>query len=129
MISYERLFDVFFTGPLQIYTSYFIDDNLALSIFMRMTGACTIIYNLHNYLYLNQKRLQTNYFGWFTHAIDGKQQVHRLYNILVMYPIFLYVYKKYPTPLSPLFMLNILIGWIYNTLNYLKLNKSSISNL
>lgn len=121
MILHERLIDVFLTGPLQIYISFFIQDNNTLSIFMCLTGMCTILYNLHNYLYIDKKYIQTNYYGMFTHYQNGKQQLHRLYNILFMYPIFLYVYTNYDTPLSILFLLNIIIGWSYNTFNYIKI--------
>jgi hypothetical protein len=117
----ERLLDVYITGPLQIYMGLHIQDNPTLRFFMILTGICTILYNLHNYLYINKQSLTTNYYGFLTHSLHGKRQLHRLYNILVMYPIFYIVYQRYPTPLSILFLLNIIIGWIYNTTNFIKL--------
>lgn len=117
----ERLLDVFYTGPLQIYIGLQIPTT-PLRFFMVFTGICTILYNLHNYLYIDKKLIKTNYFNGFTHPVHGKYQWHRLYNLFVMYPIFLYVYYNYSkAALSNLFLLNIIVGWLFNAWNFVKL--------
>jgi len=96
-----------------------IHDNPPLRLLMVFIGVMTILYNLHNYLLLDVKQIIRNYFGWFTHRTQGKQQLHRLYNIFIMYPVFYYVYQRYPTQISTLFLLNIVIGFIYNLFNFI----------
>jgi hypothetical protein len=131
-MSCVRIIDVIFTGPLQIFVGYKIkSQNSFLSLFMIITGIFTILYNLHNFCYINMLCISRNYFGIFTHPIHGKQQWHRLYNIFVMYPLFFIVYLNYPieTPFMELLLLNILIGFGYNAYNWFILHKSEISKL
>ena len=82
-----RLVDVFISGPLQIYISTFL--NGFLKWFMLITGISNILYNGHNWLYFNN--YIKNYITPIT-TIHGKTQVHRAYNLLIMYPIFLYIF-------------------------------------
>ena len=116
-MNYSRLADVFITGPLQLYTSLHIKNNAMLRVWLMVTGIMTIVYNLHNYLLLDSKSTNTNYFGWFTHPVHGKQQLHRLYNLVIMYPLFTYIYKTQNASL--LFLLNILVGFSFNLVNFL----------
>lgn len=115
-----RLIDVFITGPLQIYTGLYIQDDIWLRRIMVGIGISTILYNLHNYLVVDERWI-SNRLGPFTHDTNGKTQIHRLYNLSIMYPLFMYVYINYPTPLSKLFLLNIVIGFMFNLRNFISL--------
>lgn len=117
-----RLFDVFLTGPLQIYVGAHVNDNLILRVCMVGCGVMTILYNLHNAMYIDTRLLRSNYFGSFTNPRNGKTQLHRMYNLIVMYPIFYYVYKTYPTKVSVLFLLEIVVGFLFNLYNFIKLS-------
>jgi hypothetical protein len=81
---------------------------------MIITGLGTIIYNGHNYLYINRDIIDKSIP--LVHNIQGKYQIHRLYNILIMYPIFNYIYNttKIPQPLKKLFRINMILGFLYN---------------
>lgn len=120
--KYLRLYDVFFSGILFIYISTII-ENILLKIFMMITGIMTIAYNLNNLMYLDYKKINKSYFGRLT-TQQGKTQIHRLYNIIIMYPIFVYVYMQIPEEYSiirTLFMIDIVGGIIYNGYYYLTL--------
>ena len=113
-----RLFDVFLLGPLDIVISKYI-ENVYLKIFMIYTGVTNILFNGYNYLYL-EKKIFKKQDNWFLNLIiddeHGKTQPHRLYNLLIMYPIMFYIYKKIKLPkiLSILLVTKIIIGFIYN---------------
>ena len=108
-----RLLDVLCTGPIQLLVSKYVDNDL-LKLFMIITGLGTIIYNGHNYLYINRDIIDKSIP--LVHNIQGKYQIHRLYNILIMYPIFNYIYNttKIPQPLKKLFRINMILGFLYN---------------
>lgn len=78
---------------------------------MIITGIMSIIYNGSNYLNIKNQ---------FTHHKIGKSQWQRLYNIIIMYPIFLYVYLYYPLPkyLEVILLWDIILGTLYNSYNF-----------
>lgn len=122
-VYYSRLVDVFIDGPLQIYIGTLLPDTF-LKYFMILTGLCSIIFNGHNFLYLNAKVLSQPLIP-LVHPTDGKYQLHRVYNLLVMYPLF-YIVSQKPQVLNSgwvhtLFMINIIIGFIYNLFSFIKL--------
>lgn len=116
----SRLVDVFLTGPLQVYMGTRVRDVMLLRTFMVVTGVLTIAYNLHNYLYLEQGVIR-NQLGALTHPVHGKRQWHRAYNLVVMYPVFYYVYVHYPSNVSFPFLINIILGFAYNLYNFVKI--------
>lgn len=116
------MYDVLIEGLLYIYISTII-DNIILKIFMMIFGIMTIVYNLNNLMYLDYKKINKSYFGRLT-TQQGKTQIHRLYNIFVMYPIFIYIYTQIPEDyriIRTLFMIDIVGGLIYNGYYYLTL--------
>lgn len=110
-----RLVDVFLFGPLQIIVGIQV-KNIVLKLFMILTGVMNILFNGHNYLYFDNRIDKVPVLKPFVNDTQGKFQAHRLYNLLVMYPIFLYVYATTPLPkwLASLFLLNIVIGFGFN---------------
>jgi len=117
---YARLYDVCFEGFLQIYIGTLMRDEY-LRWFMIIVGTMNIIYNLNNLMYLDLGVINRSYFGVLT-TKNGKTQMHRLYNILIMYPIFAYVYTQIPkenATIKALFALDIMVGIIYNAYYFL----------
>ena len=106
-----RIVDVFISGPLQIYVSTFLKG--FLKWFMLITGIMNIIYNGHNVLFFNN--YIKNYIKPIT-TVHGKTQIHRIYNIIIMYPIFLYIilYCKLPRYIIILLLINMIVGFSYN---------------
>jgi hypothetical protein len=114
-----RLIDVFFTGPLQILISSYM-KNVFLKYYMLIVGISNIIYNGHNYLLFDEK-IKSPYLPLpilksLIYPKYGKTQMHRIYNLLIMYPIFTYIvlFTKLPYILSILLTINIFIGFFYN---------------
>jgi hypothetical protein len=126
-----RLFDVFVSGPLQIIISTYITrPSLSLlRYFMLITGILNIIYNGHNFLFFDSVLKQPlPILNKFIHLKNGKFQLHRLYNLFIMYPIFIYVLLNIGMPfeLQILLLINIVIGFLYNLfyfINYTSLYK------
>ena len=124
-----RLVDVFITGPLQIVVSSYITTSPLLRYFMLITGILTILYNGHNFLLFNSTiKKPLPIVEKFIDLKNGKYQSHRLYNLIVMYPIFTYVLIKIPMPLELriLFLINITFGFLYNLLDYKKIQRSQL---
>lgn len=121
-ITEIRIIDVFITGPLQIYISLFL-KNVFLKYFMLLTGILNIAFNGYVYLLENKfiKR-KHRYLKYFI-TEDGKTQIHRLYNLIIMYPIFLYIllHFKLSNFIQFAFSMNIIIGFIYNLYNFILL--------
>jgi len=115
-----RLLDIFLTGPIQLIVAYYV-KNIYLRLFMIITGIGTILYNLHNYLYLDINKISKplEILRSFV-TINGKTQYHRVYNIAIMYPIFYYIYRTVYLPnwIQYIFVIEIIIGTLYN-LHYL----------
>ena len=107
-----RIVDVFISGPLQIYVSTFLKG--FLKWFMLITGIMNILYNGHNVLFFNN--YIKNYIKPIT-TVHGKTQIHRIYNIIIMYPIFLYIilYCKLPRYIIILLLINMIVGFSYNS--------------
>ena len=115
-----RLIDVFITGPLQIIVSNYITIS-SLRYFMLITGILNIIYNGHNFLVFDSiLKEPLPILNKFIHVKHGKYQLHRLYNLLIMYPVFIYVLLNIVMPfeLRILFFINIVIGFLYNLFYY-----------
>jgi hypothetical protein len=120
-----RLVDVFFSGPLQIIVSNYIIKTPLLRYFMLFTGILSIIYNVHNFLLFNSTLKQPlPILNKFIHLKNGKYQLHRLYNLIIMYPIFIYVLLNIvmPIELRILLLINIVFGFVYNLFYYLTLS-------
>ena len=122
----HRLIDVFLSGPLQILVSQYITNNNVLFYFMLITGILTILYNAHNFLLFNSTlKHPIPLLKKFVHKKNGKTQLHRMYNLVIMYPIFTYVLLNISMPLQiRIFLLiNIIIGFSYNLFYYKKINE------
>ena len=122
-----RLVDVFVSGPLQILISTYITRSPLLRYFMLITGIFNIIYNTDNYLLFNSTLKQPlPILKPFVHFENGKTQLHRLYNLIIMYPIFIYVLLNIVMPIEVriLFLINIVIGFLYNLFYYIKFSRN-----
>jgi len=119
-----RILDIFISGPLQIYVSLFL-KNIFLKYFMLMTGILNIAFNGYVFLLENKFiKKKHRYLKYFI-TEDGKRQIHRLYNLTIMYPIFLYIllHSKLPVFIQFAFFSNIVIGFIYNLYNFIILRQ------
>ena len=118
----ERLFDLFYIGPLDIIISSYV-KNIYLKYFMLLVGITNILYNGHNYLLLDIEFIKKPFpiFKPLVNMSQGKTQLHRMYNLFIMYPILIYVYKttNIPKTLKTLFLINIIVGIIYNLYYFL----------
>ena len=116
-----RLFDVFILGPLQIYISTFIKSG-GFKYFMLLTGIFNILFNGQNYLLIKRYIKNPLILKPFINK-NGKHQLHRIYNLLIMYPIFLYIvmHCNLPPYLRMLFFLNIVLGFFLNFYNFIDL--------
>ena len=119
-----RIVDVFITGPLQIYISLFL-KNVFLKYFMLITGILNIAFN--GYVFLLESRFIKRKHRYLKYFIteDGKTQLHRLYNLIIMYPIFLYIllHFKIPNFVQFAFSMNIIIGFVYNLYYFIVLRQ------
>jgi hypothetical protein len=122
-----RLMDVFITGPLQIIVSTYITRSALLRYFMLITGILNIIYNGHNFLLFESiLKKPLPILNKFIHLKNGKHQLHRLYNLIIMYPVFLYVLLNIVMPfeLRILLLINIVIGFLYNLYYYITIKRA-----
>jgi hypothetical protein len=126
-INNSRLIDVFLSGPLQILVSSYIARPSILRYYMLLTGILNILYNGHSFLFFNSTIKQPlPLFKPFIHLKNGKTQLHRFYNLMIMYPTFIVVLLTVDMPLvvKVLFLINIIIGFSYNLYYYLSIYKS-----
>jgi len=118
----SRLIDLFVSGPLQIYISFYLKQYV-FKYFMLITGISNILYNTHNYLLLDRKILQKPLpiLKPFIDLNHGKRQFHRLYNLIIMYPLFFYIIMNYHLPiyLRIMFIINIIVGFTFNLYYFL----------
>lgn len=118
----SRLIDLFVSGPLQIYISFYLKQYV-FKYFMLITGISNILYNTHNYLLLDRKILQKPLpiLKPFIDLNHGKRQFHRLYNFIIMYPLFFYIIMNYHLPiyLRIMFIINIIVGFTFNLYYFL----------
>ena len=117
-MRYDRLADVFIDGPLQIYIGTLLPKYSFLQLFMIFTGLSSIVFNGHNFLYIDAKVLSNPLIPYVVHPQNGKYQIHRVWNLLVMYPIF-YIVSQRPELqntgwILTLFRITIIIGFLYN---------------
>jgi hypothetical protein len=116
-----RLFDVFISGPLQIIVSSYITRSPLLRYFMLLTGIISIIYNGHNFLFFESiLKEPLPILNNFVHLNHGKYQLQRLYNLIIMYPVFIYVLLNIGMPYEVriLLLIDIVIGFLYNLFYY-----------
>ena len=124
--SNTRLLDVFFTGPIQIAISYYI-KNRFLKLFMFITGYLNILYNGNNYLLLDLGVIDKSFIGFMDKYFvsnQGKTQFHRIYNLVIMYPIFFYIWKyenDIPKVLKDVLIFDIVLGFLYNLHNLIQI--------
>lgn len=126
-----RLLDVFITGPLQIIVSTYITRSPLLRYFMLITGTLNILYNGHNFLLFDSRLKQPlPVLNKFIHLKNGKYQIHRLYNLTIMYPVFIYVLSTIvmPIELRILLLINIVIGFLYNLYYYINIRRLNSYN-
>lgn len=115
------------TGPLQIIVSTYITRSALLRYFMLMTGLLNIIYNGHNFLLFESiLKKPLPILNKFIHLKNGKHQLHRLYNLIIMYPVFTYVLLTIAMPFELRIMLfiNIVIGFLYNLYYYITIQRA-----
>ena len=107
---YLRLVDVFITGPLQIYVSKYINNKL-LKYFIILTGLLNILFNGHNFLLTN----------------DYIKTPFNILKLFIMYPIFLYIllFFKLPSYVYNMFLINIIIGSLFNLYYYILINNKN----
>ena len=91
-ITYTRLLDVFLLGPLKIYISFYT-KNMFIKIFMLIIGTLTILFNAHNFLLFDIKIIKEPWFIFkpFITQNNGKTQKVRLLDLLIMYPLLIYI--------------------------------------
>lgn len=113
-----RLLDVFVLGPFQIYIGTRL-NNPFLNFSMILIGVSSILFNGHNFLCIDYGKCFVNYPY---HSEMGKHQWHRLYNLLIMYPLMYYVSQQNELSESnrQLLLLNIVIGYVYNLYYYVQ---------
>ena len=116
-----RLFDVFLTGPLRIYLSQFV-KNEQQKRFLLIWGIMNILFNGYNYLHYDEKSLTIpiNVINTYNDPIKGKPQLHRLFLLLVMYPMDIHILltNDFDTIPRILYTLMIIFGFIYNAYNF-----------
>jgi len=122
-----RLIDVFLSGPLQLLISSYIARPSILHYYMAITGLTNILYNGHNFLLFNSILKQPlPFIKPFVDLQNGKTQLHRFYNLVIMYPIFIIVLLRVdmPSVVKVLFLINIMVGIVYNLYYYLSVYKN-----
>ena len=121
-----RLIDVFLFGPIQICSSFYIKNSF-IKIFMFLTGIFNIIFNGHNYLLQDIKVLEKPIYllRKFINNYSGKTQLQKLYNIFLMYPLFIYIVLliDMPDTIKIILSLNIIGGILYNFGSFLQNKK------
>lgn len=119
-----RLIDIFFTGPFRIYLSYYVENKFS-SYYLFYGGLIVLLFNLFTYLYinLNLTGLKTpfKFINEYSDKIKGKSQLHRLYNLILMYPIeiFILLTSNISFLQKLLYLILIVSGFIYNLKNYI----------
>ena len=129
--SNVRLLDVFILGPLQIFISLHVKNKL-LKYFLFIIGVSNIIYNGHNYLYLDLNILKKplSIFSPFINKNYGKTQLQRLFNIFIMYPIFMHILRttNISNYIKLLFLVQIVFGFTYNLKNFIDIWKNKLNH-
>lgn len=113
-----RWYDVLFSGFFYMYASTQINNKL-LKYFVFLVGMMALLFNLHNLLFFDLQLIKK---PMFPHLIDkerGKLQIHRLYNLLIMYPLLYYASNQVHKNTGYIMKIMILIGFSYNFYYYL----------
>ena len=110
-----RLIDIFFTGPFRIYLSYYVKNKYS-SYILFYGGLCVLLFNLFTYLETPFK-----FINEYSDKNKGKPQLHRLFNLFIMYPIeiFILLTSNLSSLQKMLYLLLIVSGFIYNLKNYI----------
>ena len=118
----RRLYDVFFSGLIYIYFSTFI-NNWPLKTYVFLIGFLNILYNGHNYLLLDKKILDRSLIPKMV-TEHGKTQWHRIYNLLIMYPLLAYANEITMKPKLFTYGLRVMIflGFSVNLFNFCKIS-------
>ena len=99
------------------------DFHRFLKAYLFLEGIATILFNGYNYLHYDKKvlTLPVKLLNTYNDPVKGKPQLHRLYNLLIMYPISLYIIMttKFDNVSLFLYILLVVAGFIYNSYNYL----------
>ena len=116
-----RLIDIFITGPFRIYISKYIKSYF-FKLYILIEGVLVILFNLYTYLHINKHitLLPFKIINSYSNK-KGKPQVHRLFNIFIMYPIHIYILytNRFDQIHFILFSLLTFTGFIYNMYNYI----------
>lgn len=130
-VDHIRLYDVFISGPIYIILSIFVfelskikKNYIFLGIFVLLTGIMTIIFNLHNWLLIDKKKLKKKIIPW-ADPKEGKYQWHRLFNLIIMYPLLFYanyITINKPKLLTILIYIMIICGFLFNLYWFLRLS-------
>jgi hypothetical protein len=119
-----RLIDIFLTGPFRIYLSYYVKNKYS-SFYLFYGGLYVLLFNLFTYLYINLNFtcLETpfKFINEYSDKVKGKPQLHRLFNLFIMYPIeiFILLISNLSFLQKLLYLLLIVSGFIYNLKNYI----------
>lgn len=117
-----RLLDIFITGPFRIYISKYIKSYF-LKLYILTEGIFVIAFNLYTYLHINKNITLLPYkiINSYSNKKRGKPQIHRLFNIFVMYPIHVYILytNQFTSFQFILFLIITFTGFVYNTYNYI----------
>lgn len=112
---------MFVTGPTQILAGTYLRTDW-LRWFMIITGVANILYNGHNFFCLEYGSYCSPVVNYFNAPGIGKHQIHRIYNLIIMYPIFYMVSENTDLPewLRGIMKIQIVIGVSFNLYNYFK---------
>jgi len=113
ILQHVRILDVLLLGPLQILVGLHIQQPF-LHTFMVTTGLTNILYNGHNYALLERQWLKSTLIPGVRPF--GKTQIHRVWNCLVMYPIFWKASNEpeVPNTLRVLLQFETILGFMFN---------------
>ena len=128
----SRMGDVLVLGPMKLLVAQYIPDKrLSAEIFI--IGLFTIVYNLLNFMIVEQKqtpvffkKLPKVFRDLFFHKTRGKTQLLRVINLVYMYPVLYkgYLAMKVETTseklLQKIFLLSTLVGVAFNLFNFIK---------
>jgi len=114
-----KLYDVLLSGPMYFYFSTFITHPF-LKFFAQFVGVTTILYNGHNMLLKKgvfKKSLITSLLVESSESAQ-KTNFHRLYNLLLMYPLLFYSNYTTESPIKYIIYMMIIGGFIVNYYNF-----------
>ena len=100
---------------------------------LEFSGTVGFVLNItfNGYVFLLKSKYIKQKHRYLKHFIteNGKTQIHRLYNLFIMYPIFLYIILnfKLPTHLQLIFFINIVTGFIFNLYNFIVIRQKYIT--